>query len=233
MSYNSSPQPIDPFKLLGDAISQTAPIYLPLLIISTPSLIVVILDAILPKSVFQPLSIVYNIVGLPVLSGIMMYFVHKYLKQGTIDLSGAVSVGTSKAIQLILGFILYILAVFAGLLCLVIPGIYLSIIFAFVVYAISTENLSAIDALKYSTQLVKGRWWAVFGSMLSTLIFFVPIFFVGIILGVVMGGNPNLEKLASIVGGVLGFIVTPPMTVYLMKIYHRLQETTLTQPNQG
>jgi len=58
------------------------------------------------------------------------------------------------------------LANFAGFLLLIIPGIIFSVWFAFSPYVFVAENLRGIAALKRSRELVRGRWWPVFGRIL-------------------------------------------------------------------
>ncbi len=56
--------------------------------------------------------------------------------------------------------------IFLGFLLLIIPGIILSIWFAFSSFVLVAERTSIIDSLKKSREYVRGRWWAVFGRIL-------------------------------------------------------------------
>jgi hypothetical protein len=51
------------------------------------------------------------------------------------------------------------LACAAGLVLLVVPGIYLLVAFAFAIPALLTRGLGPLDALKYCARLVYGHWW--------------------------------------------------------------------------
>lgn len=55
---------------------------------------------------------------------------------------------------------------FLGFLILIIPGIILSVWFAFSTFVLVVERASIIDSLKKSREYVRGRWWAVFGRIL-------------------------------------------------------------------
>jgi hypothetical protein len=229
MSFNPSRQPIAPFQLLGDSLSQVAPIYLPILIIASPGILINVVQEVLPKTLSSVLTIVYSIGVLPILTGISVYFIHRYLKQGTSDLSGAVNQALSQSGQLILGMFLYGLAVVVGMLFLILPGIYLAIRFGFLPYAIVTENRSAIDGFKYSSELVKGRWWPVFGSTLLVVAFLLPVFFA---IGVAAAVFARQPLIGAIIGSIVGLLFTPPISMYYVKLYMRLQETANFQSDR-
>jgi hypothetical protein len=222
MSFNQPPQPIAPFQLLGDAFSQVAPVYVPLLIIASPALLINIAQNVLPIGVSSVLTLGYSVGVLPILTGTSVYFIYRYLKQGTADLSGAANRSLSQSGQLILGYVLYILAVSLGFICLILPGIYLSVRWAFVLYAIATQNCSAIDGFKYSYELVKGRWWPVFGSILAIIPVLLPVMFVGGIVGAIFASQPLI---LAIISSAIGLLVAPPIGMYYVKLFMRLQET--------
>lgn len=63
-----------------------------------------------------------------------------------------------------IGLILYILAVLAGLILLILPGIYVSVRLQFFMYlVVEDENITAIDALKKSWAMTEGKFWNLFG----------------------------------------------------------------------
>jgi hypothetical protein len=229
MSFTNARQPIAPVTLLQEAISQVNPIYLSLLAILSPSSILAIFVQLLPPKQVTTivLSAFTNLIVAPIIAGVGIYFCYRYLKHGTIDLQGAVNRGISKIPQLIGGMILYIIAVVIGLLFLIIPGIYLSVILGFFLYILVCQNLPLIDSFKQSIQLVKGRWWSVFGSMLLSLLFYVPIFMAGFIIGVIAAISKlnNIEVIAGIIGGIMGWLITPPLMLYFVKVFSRLEET--------
>jgi hypothetical protein len=222
MSFSPTRQPIEPFKLLNDAIGQVGPIYVPLLIIASVGIVFSVLQGIVPAAIAPVIAIVYGLIVTPILNGAAMSFCYRYLQQGTSDLKGAFDKAISQSGQLIIGTILYALAVVVGSIFLIVPGIYLSVRFGFVLYAIISENCSAIDGFKYSSKLVEGRWWPIFGSMLVSILFFIPIFIMAIIAGIMFASQPLL---AGVAGGIIGAVVTPPMVLFYVKIYLRAQET--------
>ncbi len=79
---------------------------------------------------------------------------------------------------------LALLAVAGGMLCLVLPGVYLGGAFAMAQPALVLEGRRPLDALKFSVQLVRGSWWR------TVLIFVVAmvIVFVFYVLAIVILG---------------------------------------------
>lgn len=59
------------------------------------------------------------------------------------------------------------IVVLIGFLLLIIPGIYLSILFSFYMYTLILDNKRGWDAAESSKHLVKGHWWAILGRMIG------------------------------------------------------------------
>lgn len=84
------------------------------------------------------------------------------------------------------------LAVAGGALFFVLPGIWLSIAFAFAVYALLDEGTSGRQALARSAELVKGRWWGTFFRLV------LPVF---VILIMSMMASSFIEVLVGVIAG--------------------------------
>ena len=76
--------------------------------------------------------------------------------------------------------ILSALAIFAGFILLIVPGIYLGVALYFSTQAVVAEDRSPIEALRRSRELVRDQWWRVFGI---GIVFSVMIGVVGGIIG--------------------------------------------------
>jgi hypothetical protein len=239
---NSESRAIRPFELLEQSFSQAfGPLYIPLLVISSPSLVIAILQGLFPgktpsspSGIASGLGLINTFILGPGIAGASLMLVYRYLKQSTLDLNDAINSTIPKLPQLILGMILYILLVIAGTFCLILPGIFLAFQLMFVLYEIAIEDCSAIDGLKSSWAIVKGRWWSILlSSLVIILIVGIPFLFacflVGIVAGIIGGitGTAGTAILiATIFSSILGLLVTPLLTIYFVNLYIRAKETT-------
>jgi hypothetical protein len=228
MSYSSPGRAIEPFNLLQESFSQTGPIYLPLLLLGSPTVVLSILQetlAPLEKGI-TPLAGGLLFLLIPV-SIVMItttaHFIHRYLRELTIDASGAFNKGIGTSLNVFMGYILYSLAIAVGLILLVLPGIYLSVTMGFFLYAMVSNNCSLFDSFNYSMNLVKGRWWPTFGSMLVSIVIVIPLIIVTMIAESIWKspGSP----MSSIITNLASLFITPFLQVFYMKLYHRLQDT--------
>jgi hypothetical protein len=220
----ASSQEIEPFQLIQASVSQMPPMLLPLIILATPSLVLTILGVMSP-SLENPLAIVDAFVLTPVFSGASIYLVERYLSTRTSDLGGAFTEALEKCVQLIIAFLLYAIAVFVGFFLLILPGFYVAVRLCFFLYAIMIDDLDAVASLKFSWELVGGRWGTVFGSqLLSFLCFVVPVLAISALIGVFLKSKGlSLELIFDLIFGVTGLIVTPFLTLYYTKLYLRLK----------
>jgi hypothetical protein len=62
---------------------------------------------------------------------------------------------------------LYVLAVAAGLVALIVPGVWLSVRWYFAAQAAVVDGLGPVDALRRSAEVVETRWWRTFGVLLA------------------------------------------------------------------
>lgn len=102
--------------------------------------------------------------------------------------------GMSVLPVVLVAVLLYTLAVFAGTVALIIPGIWLSVLLYFSAQAAVVDDARAGNALRRSRDLVKGHWWRTFGILLVlNLLAFVlalPLGVVTQIIGTAAGNGP-------------------------------------------
>ncbi|HEX2102118.1 MAG TPA: hypothetical protein VHF51_00565 [Solirubrobacteraceae bacterium] len=67
---------------------------------------------------------------------------------------------------------LYVIGVSGGLVLLIVPGVWLLVLWYFAAQAAVVESASPVQAVRRSTELVKGSWWRVFGLILATGLLF-------------------------------------------------------------
>ncbi|MEG4277852.1 hypothetical protein QUA62_10285 [Microcoleus sp. MON1_C1] len=212
-------------SLLRETFATTGPLYAPLLIINSPSLIFAALNSLGKLgSAGVAFNIIYWFVALPLLSGAMIFYTYRSLTKNNVTVGQAFNQANRRLLPLIGVYIMCFLLVFAGCIALIIPGLYVSYRLIFSLYATVIDNSSVIDSLSSSWELTKGRWWLVFRSyFLILFVVFVPILL--IVLLISSTGNLLASKL---VANVLGFLAGSLMNVYLVLLYLRLRASAAT-----
>lgn len=124
------------------------------------------------------------------------------------SISKSIAIGFKYLLPVFAGFILYGIAVGAGMILLIVPGIFLLVSLYLFWPAIVVEGKGPIEALKRSYNLVRGNWWRTLTVMsipifLLIAFYFAAMFVIGIVLGVTSGGDATaltttVEKTALI-----------------------------------
>lgn len=116
---------------------------------------------------------------MPIISGIVMLAIKRASHKKTEILS--IFNYYILVWPLVFASLLVNVVVILGFVMLIIPGIYLSITFAFVIPLIIDKQLGIIDAMKTSFNVVKKRWFKFFGLyLILALISILSIFTLGI-----------------------------------------------------
>ncbi|MEW5856333.1 MAG: glycerophosphoryl diester phosphodiesterase membrane domain-containing protein [Cyanobacteriota bacterium] len=220
-------QSINPGRLLQDSFASVGRVYGAALILSLPSLIQALLTTFAGResAIARIINFIYFFIILPWFTGAITIYIYQKLTERNITVGQALQLASKRILPLILGLLLVAIISVGGFILLIIPGIYLSMRLAFTTYPIALENCSATEGLKRSWELVKGRWWSVFFAAIGiTLLLFFPI---GLISGVI-GATiqpPQGVIIAQCLAGIIGFLVTPILSVYFILLYMRLQAT--------
>jgi hypothetical protein len=118
---------------------------------------------------------------------------------------------------------LIVLALLSGVLLalgyflLVIPGIYLTVVWSVAVPVLVFERIGPVATLNRSPQLVSGRWWATFAVLLVGILLIVVLSFViGVILSAVASSNSvTVVLLLSGISRAVSALVTYPILAAL------------------
>jgi len=233
-------QPISAIYLLRETCAKMGAIYAPLLIINSPSLIILLLNNFGLGSAVIPLNIIYLFVLVPFLSGAMIFYSYRSLTGNQITVSEAFNQANRRLLQLILAYFIPMVLILAGIIGIMLfhlflPGLILLIIeitgcyilsrLMFSSYVTVINNSSLQDSLNSSWKLTQGRWWLLFrANFLISIVALVPVILIFGLIGSRLGNS-----LASqMVSNLLGFLVGPLMTVYMVLLYKELRESAAT-----
>ncbi len=109
-------------------------------------------------------------------------------------------------------------AITIGLILLIVPGLFLITIWAVIVPVIIIERSGALASFGRSRQLVRGRGWHVFGTL---VLVYIIMLVVNIVLGVVFSALPHVwgDGLSSVISGTL---ISPFLALVVTLVYYRL-----------
>ena len=121
----------------------------------------------------------------------------------------------------VLGF----LAVGIATLLLILPGIWLFVMYAVAVPALLLERIGPVAALRRSFRLVKGRWWATFGVllvgyMLASIVGAIVQSVITLVPSLVADGNTAALAFGSAVGGTVGAVITTPYSAAVVALLY-------------
>ena len=212
---------LSPIRLLQRSFEMVGPIYGPLLILASPGFIISIIAELIP--LFGGiLNLAYGLIGLPILAGAALWLVDQHLKRQAPLLGNSLDRAVSKAVPLVFGSILAGLLSFLASILLIIPGIYVGVKLAFTFCAIALENQGTTGGLRYSWNLVKGRWWGVFWALLIGG--FILGFGVGLIVVLVSRVVADFgDSVVNVVRAAAATAVQPIFWVYLVLLFRSLQ----------
>jgi hypothetical protein len=155
--------------------------------------------------------------------GAIIARIHAIARGETLRLGDALGIGLRRGPAFLLTGLLFGLAVAAGFLLLIVPGIYLTITLMFAMIAVVVEQTGPLASLKYSADLVRGNWWrtAVLATVIA-LIASVLYFLVGIVVGAVAASNPQAVIATGALPWYFEYIVAPLMSGVLVPLGYSL-----------
>ena len=142
------------------------------------------------------------------------------VRDGRVDMSigETVSAATPYLASVALASILASIAITIGLLLVIVPGLYLITIWAVIVPVIVIEQSGVLASFGRSQQLVRGRGWHVFATL---VLVYVILLVVNLVLGLIFSALPHVlgSGLSSIISGTL---ISPFLALVVTLVYYRL-----------
>jgi hypothetical protein len=110
------------------------------------------------------------------------------------------------------------IAIAIGLILLIVPGLYLITIWAVIVPVIVLEQSGVMASFGRSHQLVRGRGWHVFGTLVLAWLILLAV---NLVLGLIFAALPDAlgRGLSSVISGT---IVAPFIALVVTLVYYRL-----------
>jgi len=168
------------------------------------------------------LALIVSIIALFLLQATLVKAVQD-IRDGRADLSISETVNQATPFigPVFLASFLAGIAIFIGFVLIIVPGLILITIWAVIVPVIVIERSGVMAAFGRSRELVKGRAWHVFGTLVLT---WLILFVFQIILGLIFSFVPYAVRggLASVISGTL---VAPFIALVVTLMYYRLSST--------
>jgi len=138
---------------------------------------------------------------------------------------------------------LVVLATLGGFFLLVLPGIWLAILFSFSIFLLIDEKKKGSQALARSAELVKGRWWKVLWrifvpSLAVIVITLLSSFVLTAVISIFAGGftqtvnflaaqtlSPIQQGISATIDSIVSIIIIPLAVLYQVKLYSSLKKT--------
>ena len=225
---NTAPNPVGHLDI-GGVFSRTADIYkvsfgtiwLVALAIAIPVAIVRGLLEI-PESWFLSLlGVIVGIVGSVWITGALIKVVQDVESDGQLDagVGELLGVVTSKLVPLFFLAIVVSILVYVGLIFLIIPGIFLALIWAVSAPAMVVEDEGVFGAMGRSSELTKGNRWRVLGLAIVVFLLYMVVAAVIYLLALI---TPVL----GIIGGIAAIVILYPYVAIIVGVlYFRLVES--------
>lgn len=135
--------------------------------------------------------------------------------------------------------ILAALIILGGTLLFIIPGIIFGVWYGFVSYAVTLDEKKGMEALRFSKQLVSGRWWAILFRV------FVPAFLVSLAAGIlqvllsfavmaladlIVSDSSVSLLVAQLVSVILNVLLYPLTTLFTVYLYESAKANPVATP---
>jgi hypothetical protein len=129
------------------------------------------------------------IVTTAILQGTLIYATVQDLSGGKASIGESLATGLRAFLPLLIVSILFFLAMFFGLILLVVPGIMIGIAWCVCVPALVAERTGIFGAFGRAAELTRGNRWRIFGLV-------VVVWIILLVIGMVLGAISGLNMLA-------------------------------------
>lgn len=188
-----------------------------------------------PYSLESFLGTLLSYIGAFIVNIYVACYMVEYVESGNIKVESSkvwARVKSSVA-PLIVSGILYTLAVAAGCMLCLVPGIIIAVYWVFYTYAYVAHEPGITDCLTSSYYLVKESWWVTFGYlllfgigvMIIQLLFMMPsyLYFVGEMLQIPFLTSEIYQYVSASISNLGTLFVSPVMSIGLGVMYYSLR----------
>lgn len=108
----------------------------------------------------------------------IIYLAEREINDKDIDFQKSMGVAINNWWHLFYTNLLFLIAIILGIVAFVIPGIIAIVWFFFVTEVVVLKKITGVNALKYSKEMVDGRWFEVGGYILGLVIISLIVGFI-------------------------------------------------------
>ena len=149
----------------------------------------------------------------------------------SVAIDEAVLTGLTRLPAMLGASILYGVAIFIGMILLIVPGIIISVYWILYTIAVIADQKGPVQSLGYSYQLIKGYWWrtaailGVLGIIAMVLYTALIMFVAGGVIGGAMGSEESMGLLifTFVVTPLIAAVMTPFFYAILLEMYNDLK----------
>ena len=142
------------------------------------------------------------IVTTAILQGTLIYATVQDMSGGKASIGDSLATGLRAFLPLLVVSVLFFLAMFFGLLLLIVPGIMIGVAWCVCVPALVAERTGIFGAFSRAADLTRGNRWRIFGLAVIT---WIVLLVIGMVLGAISGvsmlaqlGNPEALQAAAL-----------------------------------
>lgn len=155
-----------------------------------------------------------------IVNGIAIKYASDLLEKGDANLQVGFNFTVSRLASLLAAGIITGFLIILGLICLIVPGIIIAIMFALVTPVIMIERKGALDSLGRSRRLVSNRWGKTFGLLLVIYIIIgILSLIVGAIVGVVVY---TFDPARTIITNLITALIQPILPIASTFLYYSM-----------